>query len=377
MALPPLVDPVAQLTPAEAARTARHHVLFPLGEEGQRRLQAAHVAIVGAGGLGSPALLALAAAGVGRLTVIDDDDVDASNLQRQVMHRTRDIGRAKVDSAVRAGHDLAPECDVVAVRERLTADNAGRILRGADVVIDGSDTFATREIVDAACAAIGVPLVWGVVQEFHAQVTVFWADPPAGAPATRLSDLHPAGAVGNVPTCAEVGVLGALVMQVGSLMATQAILLVAGIGDPLVGRIALVDALRSTTREVPFRASSPATPPPIPRTVPTEVTDAELRGALIRTLVIDVREPSERRDGVIAGSVAIPVAEVLADPSAAAARVRDAADGRDVVTVCAAGVRSARATAALAGAGLTSRSLTGGMRTWSGAVVAPDEGGRA
>src|SRR5687768_217028 len=177
MAFPPLVEPVAELADAERTRTARHRVLAGFGDEAQRRLAGAHVAVVGAGGLGSPAVLALAAAGVGTLTVIDDDVVEASNLQRQVMHRVADVGALKVDSAVRVSADLSPATVVRAVPRRITGDTACEMLAGADVVIDGSDTFETRAAVAAACEELGVPLVWGVVQEFHAQATVFWSAP--------------------------------------------------------------------------------------------------------------------------------------------------------------------------------------------------------
>ncbi|GGF39746.1 molybdopterin/thiamine biosynthesis dinucleotide-utilizing protein [Microbacterium sorbitolivorans] len=364
MALPPLVAPAASLSPAEAARTARHAALYPLGELGQRRLAAARVAIVGAGGLGSPAVLALAAAGVGRLTVIDDDVVDASNLQRQILHRMRDEGRAKVDSAVRAAADLAPECVVEAVRERLTPDNAERLLAGADVVLDGTDTFASRLAVAAACENLGVPLVWGAVQEFTAQVTVFWSRPPAGAPRVVLADLHPGA--GELPTCAEVGVLGSVVLQVGSLMATQAILLIAGIGDPLLGRIALVDALRSTAREVPLLAAAGdgdpaagAADPGAGRADPAPAAADLPAGAV----VVDVREPSERAGGVIPGAVLIPLAELAADE-----RIRFDAP---VVTVCASGVRSRRAAEILAARGTGATSMPGGMAAWTGRVEVP------
>lgn len=378
MVFPPLVEPVAALSEAEAARTARHAALYPLGEEGQRRLAAAHVAIVGAGGLGSPAVLALAAAGVGRITIIDDDVVEASNLQRQVLHRVRDVGAAKTASAVRAARDLAPECDVVEVRERITSDTAEKILAGADVVLDGTDTLETREAVAGACEALGVPLVWGVVQEFHAQITVFWSRPPRGVPPTRLADLYPPGSAGELPTCAAVGVLGALVMHVGSIMSTQAILLIAGIGSPLVGRIALVDGLGSSVREVPLRgraAPSPATPRDrtAPAASPHEIDGRALTARLrdaVAPLVVDVRSAAERAEGSIAGSAWVPVDEVLADPDAAAERLRTEAAGRDVVTVCAAGARSARATAVLAGAGLNSRSLAGGLRAMPAAFAA-------
>ncbi|KQY99233.1 thiamine biosynthesis protein ThiF [Microbacterium sp. Root53] len=373
--LPPLVEPVAALSAAESARTARHHVLAPLGELGQRRLAAAHVAIVGAGGLGSPAVLALAAAGVGTLTVIDDDVVETSNLQRQLLHRMADVGRPKVDSAARAAADLAPEGRVRSVRERLTPENAARLLAGAHVVLDGSDTFDTRLAVAEACDVLGVPLVWGTVQGFDAQVTVFWSAPPAGAAAVRLSDLYPAGSAGDVPTCAQVGVLGSLCLQVGALMATQAITLIAGIGAPLLGRILVIDGLRATQREVPLRGRSPEAAVAAPAASgPARVPPAELAGALgspAAPLVVDVREPDEVRAGTIAGALHVPLGELRADPGAATARVRDAADGRPVVVVCLSGVRSAEGAALLAAHGIDARTLDGGIRTWPEPLVEP------
>ncbi|WP_029149719.1 HesA/MoeB/ThiF family protein [Microbacterium indicum] len=351
MPLPPLVEPVAALSPAESARTARHAALYPLGEAGQRRLAAAHVAIVGAGGLGSPAVLALAAAGVGRLTVIDDDRVEASNLQRQVIHRATDVGEPKVESAVRAARDLAPECVVTPIAERLTGADAARLLAGADVVIDGSDGFATRVDVAAACEALGVPLVWGVVQEFAAQVTVFWSRPPEGAAPVRLADLYPEGSAGEPPSCSEVGVLGALTMQVGSLLATQAILLIAGIGEPLLGRLALIDGLRGTMREVALRAAAPRGTSPAPE--PASRPDAPVT-------YLDVRNPDEWATGVIPGAVLLPLDALLAG---AAARF----DG-PVVAVCASGVRSLHAARVLRDRGVDATSLDGGMAAWTGDV---------
>src|SRR6478735_4383075 len=256
MAFPPLVEPVAELTDAERTRTARHRVLSGFGEIAQRRLAAAHVAVVGAGGLGSPVVLALAAAGVGTLTVIDDDAVEASNLQRQVMHRVQDVGRPKIDSAVRVAADLSPGTVVHPVQAWLTADNARELLAGAHVVVDGTDTFETREAVASACEDLGVPLVWGVVQEFHAQATVFWSAPPAGTPAVRLRDLYPPESVGEVPSCSQVGVLGSLCLQVGAILATEAVKLITGIGEPLLGRVLVIDALRGRTDEVPLRPAA-------------------------------------------------------------------------------------------------------------------------
>ena len=283
MPLPPLVEPVAALSDAERARTARHTRLAGFGEIAQRRLAAARIAVVGAGGLGSPAVLGLAAAGVGELIVIDDDVVEQSNLQRQVLHRLGDVGAPKVDSAVRAAADLSPETAVRAVRERLSLENAAELFAGADLVIDGTDTFETREAVASAAEQLGIPLVWGSVQGFDAQVTVFWNRPPHGVDPVVLSDLYPHGSVGDVPTCADVGVLGALCLQVGSLLATEAIKLVAGIGEPLLGRVLVIDGLRARQHEVRLRAAltdagapaarsrsgrEPRPPPPRPRRAP-------------------------------------------------------------------------------------------------------------
>lgn len=248
----PLVEPVASLAPEELIRTARHAVLLGIGEEGQRRLAAARVAVVGAGGLGSPVLLSLAAAGIGELIVIDDDVVERTNLQRQLMHRVDDIGTAKTASAARAVRDLSP---LTVVREhtvRLTPDNARELFEGADLVVDGSDTFDTREAVAAATESLGIPLVWGAVQEWAAQVTVFWSAPPEGHVPVVLGDLFPPGSAGEPPTCAQVGVLGSLCVQVGGLLATEAIKLITGAGEPLLGRLVVIDALRARHDVLPL-----------------------------------------------------------------------------------------------------------------------------
>lgn len=251
----PLVEPVASLAPEELIRTARHAVLAGIGEEGQRRLAAARIAVVGAGGLGSPVLLSLAAAGVGELVIIDDDVVERTNLQRQLVHRVDDIGTAKTASAARAVRDLSPVTVVHERTVRLTSDNAVDLLEGADLVIDGSDTFDTREAVAAAAETVGIPLVWGAVQEWSAQVTVFWSNPPAGYSPVVLGDLFPPGSVGEPPTCAQVGVLGSLCVQVGGLLATEAIKLVTGAGEPLLGRLVVVDALRARQDVIPLSSA--------------------------------------------------------------------------------------------------------------------------
>ena len=256
MGLPPIVDPVEALSDAELARTARHAALAGFGPIGQRRLAGATVGVVGAGGLGSGALLSLAAAGVGTIVLIDDDTVDVSNLHRQIIHGVGDVGRTKLDSAIESIHAIAPEAVTIAQRVRLDEDNAVSLLRGCHVVLDGSDTMATRTAVADACEELGIPLVWGTVQEWNAQLTVFWSAPPDGVEPIVLRDLVDPVMTGEPPTCAAVGVLGALTVQVGALMATEAIKLVTGAGTPLLGRVLLIDGLGARQREV---ALHPAT----------------------------------------------------------------------------------------------------------------------
>ncbi len=364
MRLPPLVEPVAHLDAHEAERTGRHAVLAGFGEVGQRRLAGAHVAIVGAGGLGAPAVLALAAAGVGQLTVIDDDTVELSNLQRQVMHRIADIGAPKVESAVRVAAELAPAVRVHAVCERLTGANASDLLAAADVVIDGTDTFETRTLVAAACEELGVPLVWGVVQEFAAQVTVFWSRPPEGVEPIVLADLYPPESVGELPSCAAVGVLGALVLQVGSVLSMEAIKLIAGIGEPLFGRVLVIDALRAKYDTLPLRPSrsvvgaetATASVASAARAVIEHITVADLEDALNDgSVILDVREDFEVAGGMIVGARHVPLAEVLADPAAIASV------GERVVVVCHMGIRALRAAEALHANGINAVVLAGGM----------------
>ncbi|PZU40244.1 MAG: hypothetical protein DI573_04705 [Microbacterium sp.] len=375
MRLPPLVEPVDELSENERARTARHIRLAPLGELGQRRLAAAHVAVVGAGGLGSPVILALAAAGVGTLTVIDDDIVEASNLQRQVIHSLAALGQPKVDSARAVIAGLSPQTRVVTRNTRLSEANAADLLHGADLVIDGSDTFDTREAVAAATEALGIPLVWGTVQEFDGQVTVFWASPPPGATPVRLADLYPSGSVGDVPTCADVGVLGALCLQIGSLMATEAIKLITGIGEPLLGRVLVIDGLRARQREVPLAPSTaraaPASTPASTHATDTAPTasphiDAVTLAALIEggttPDLVDVREAHELERGAITGIRHIPLADLLADPAGAAPPPHASTP---TVVICQVGVRARRAADALRAVGVDAVVLTGGMDAWA------------
>lgn len=361
MPLPPLVEPVAELTAFERGRTSRHTRLAGFGDLAQRRLRASHVAVVGAGGLGSPVVLALAAAGVGTLTIIDDDVVEVSNLQRQVIHRMCDEGAAKTASAARAAADLSPETTVRAVDERLGRDTAARLLGSAHLVIDGTDTFETRLAVAGACEELGLPLVWGTVQGFDGQVTVFWSSPPHGTPAVRLADLYPGDTVGELPSCSDVGVLGAFCLQVGSLMATEAIKLLTGIGDPLLGRVLVLDALRARQTEVPLRpargGSVTAPAEPMSGTVIPALTAAELRQAQAAgARLVDVREPWETADGGVPGSHEVPLDALLADPRAAGPG--------PLVLICARGVRARRAADALLAVGIDASVLDGGLAAW-------------
>ena len=252
MARPPLVPPGPELSPEERTRYARHLILPGLGADGQRRLRAARVLVVGAGGLGSPALLYLAAAGVGTLGVVDDDVVDTTNLQRQVVHGVDDVGRAKVDSAADAVAAVSPATTVVRHRDRLDVVNAMDVLADYDLVLDGADNFPTRYLVGDACARLGIPHVWGSVYRFDGQVSVWWAgEGPCYACVFPVQPPPDA-----VPSCAVGGVLGAVCASIGSVMATEAVKLVTGSGEPLVGRLLVHDALRQAWDTVPVRADA-------------------------------------------------------------------------------------------------------------------------
>ncbi|PFG21022.1 ThiF family adenylyltransferase [Serinibacter salmoneus] len=365
MALPPIVEPAPSLSAAEAERTARHTRMPELGEIGQRRLAAARVLVLGAGGLGAPALLYLAAAGVGEIGVIDDDDVDASNLHRQVIHGTGDVGEPKTASAARRMREVAPQVRVTELRTRLVPENAADLLRGWDVVLDGTDTFATRYLVADTCADLGVPLVWGSVLRFDAQVSVFWSTPPAPAVPVGLRDLFPAPpAPGTVPSCAEAGVLGALCGMVGSMMATEAVKLITGIGEALLGRVAVVDGLAMRVHEVPLVPSSSS-----PRGFsgvggegeavgPPSAQPFDGAGALV-----DVREGPEFREDALAGAVHLSVAEVEQTARRGPTALRELLIMRGVDpdapvrTYCSAGIRATRAARALQAAGVRAEAL--------------------
>jgi adenylyltransferase/sulfurtransferase len=340
-------------------------LLGRIGVDGQRRLRNARVLVVGAGGLGAPVLQYLAAAGVGTLGIVDDDTVEVSNLQRQVIHRTADVGRAKVDSARDAVAALDPDIRVVVHGTRLTSENADEILRGYDVVVDGTDNFPTRYLVNDACVRLGLPEVWGSVLRFDAQTTVFWAR--AGV---QLRDLFPSPpAPDEVPSCAEAGVLGALCGQIGSIMATEVVKLVTGTGEPLLGRVLVVDALRGRWTEVPL-APARTVPDPIPEAPPMSDVPVVTATELVRRLaaresgaddflLIDVREPAEHEQAAIPGAVLVPLGTVF-DGSALAHLPRDT----QIVVHCQVGGRSLTAASILRDAGFDAVNVEGGIQAW-------------
>lgn len=365
----PLVEPAGPLDDAARDRYARQLALPGIGEPGQRRLAAARVLVVGAGGLGTPVLAALAAAGVGTIGVVDDDLVETTNLQRQLLHGTSDVGRPKTASAREAMLEINPTTTVREHRERLTSENADRLLADYDVVVDGSDNFATRYLVADAAERRGIPTVWGAVLGFTGQVSVFW--PPHG-PGYR--DLHPDVPAGAA-TCQTGGVLGMVCHAVGALLAAETVKLVTGAGTTLLGRLLLFDALAATWRTLtvtadPGRgapaetASRPAGDRTGGRTHASPRQGVVTPGALGRELaaggrgpvVIDVREPDET-DGVLPGSLRVPHGLVPTSPEVAALDVDE-----PVVTVCASGVRAAQAAALLADRGFRDvRSLAGAV----------------
>jgi molybdopterin/thiamine biosynthesis adenylyltransferase/rhodanese-related sulfurtransferase len=379
-----LVEPVAELTAQQQRRYARQLLLPGIGELGQRRLLASSVLVVGAGGLGSPVLLYLAAAGVGTIGIVDDDRVDISNLQRQVVHASADEGRSKTGSAAARIRALNPEVTVVEHDVRLTAANAAQVIGGYDVVVDGSDTFETRYLVSDTCEALGKAEVWGSVLRFDGQVGVFWS--PHG-PTYR--DLHPEPPPdGAVPSCADVGVSGALCGTIGSLMAGEVLKLVTGHGRPLIGRVLIHDALGGSFRELRVRpdprrprvavstTGKPGSQQPRieqprieqprieqPRTAAVSVTELDRLTRTERVLVVDVRDAAEAAAFRLPQAIAVPL-EDFADPDVVE-RLVERADGRRLVTVCPAGRRSAAAARVLRAAGADDAvHLEGGLRAW-------------
>ncbi|MGZ4533534.1 MAG: adenylyltransferase/sulfurtransferase MoeZ, partial [Mycobacteriaceae bacterium] len=257
--LPPLVEPAAELTKEEIARYSRHLIIPDVGMDGQKRLKNARVLVIGAGGLGSPALLYLAAAGVGTLGIVDFDIVDESNLQRQVIHGQSDIDKPKAVSAKESILEINPLVNVVLHQVRLESDNVLDIFRDYDLIVDGTDNFATRYLVNDAAVLTGKPYVWGSIYRFEGQASVFWEDAPNGL-GLNYRDLYPeAPPAGMVPSCSEGGVLGILCASIGAIMGTEAIKLIMGIGETLLGRLMVYDALDMTYRTIKLRKDPEAT----------------------------------------------------------------------------------------------------------------------
>ena len=357
------------LSPAELRRYARQTLLPGFGAEGQRRLRDASVLIVGLGGLGSPVALYLAAAGVGHLRLLDPDTVALSNLHRQVLYTTDDLGRAKHLAAREHLRRVNPEIEVEATGERLDASNADALIGSVDVVADGTDTFATRYLVNDASVRAGVPNAFASIRQFDGQASVFGV---RGGPCYRclFPDPPPAGAV---PSCAEGGVLGVLPGLLGLIQATEVIKLIAGIGEPLVGRLLLVDALGARTRELrvdpdpacPVCRTAALAPSPLrPMSSVPEISVHDLkarRDAGDAPFVLDVRQPDEYEGANIGGAL-IPLGELPG-------RLDELEDHRDddlLVVHCRSGARSAQAVQLLQAAGFSNaRNLKGGIHAWS------------
>jgi len=368
-------DPLAAFSPAERVRYARHFAMPSVGPEGQARLRAGSVAIVGLGGLGSPAALYLAAAGVGRMGLFDFDVVEASNLHRQVLHGTGAVGESKLASATARLHDLNPDIALETHAVRLDASNALALLGEYDIVLDGSDNFATRYVVNDACVLLGKPDVYGSIFRFEGQVTVFDA---RRGPCYRC--LHPAPPpAGVAPSCAEAGVLGILPGVIGTLQATEAIKLLLGQGEPLIGRMLLYDALGAKFHEMTIAKNAacamcgasptitelrnePNSCEPTAEAGDFEISARDLaarRAANGRLVLLDVREPFEHAICRIDGAVLIPLA-TLPD------WLGDLDRGADIAVYCHHGQRSALATQFLRAHGFPkARNLAGGIDAWS------------
>jgi molybdopterin/thiamine biosynthesis adenylyltransferase/rhodanese-related sulfurtransferase len=360
-------------TQAETRRYSRHLLLPEFGEAGQAKLRAARVLIVGAGGLGSPASLYLAAAGVGVLGLVDFDTVDETNLQRQILYGTADVGHPKLAAAEARLRDVNPLIAIERIDQPFAAGNARQLVDAFDVVVDGTDNFPTRYLVNDACVMTGTPNVYGSVSRFEGQAAVFAAP---GGPCYRCLHPEPPPA-GLIPNCGEGGVLGVLPGLIGTIQATEAIKLIAGIGEPLVGRLLLYDALAMRLREIVLPrdpecpvcsdratirelvAYEPVCEPA--RDEEDQMTVDQLRAwrreGRVHAL-IDVREPFEHEAASISGDELIPLGTVAAEID------RLPAD-RPIVVYCRSGARSARVVAMLRSAGLDAHNLVGGILAWA------------
>ena len=388
MSLPPLVEPAPELTNDEVRRYSRHLIIPDVGMDGQKRLKNAKVLVIGAGGLGSPALLYLAAAGVGTIGIAEFDEVDESNLQRQVIHGQSDVGKSKALSAKESIAETNPYVNVVLHEERLDNDNVMQVFEGYDLIIDGTDNFATRYMVNDAAYFLGIPYVWGSIYRFDGQASVFAPKLVDDAPCYRCLYPEPPPP-GMVPSCAEGGVLGVLCASIGSIQVNEAIKLLTGIGDPLVGKLMIYDALEMEYRKLKVRkdpncalcGENPTVTELIDYdtfcgALSEEAADAAADSTIsvvqlehmlkereegIRDFVlIDVREPNEYDINRIPGAVLIPKGEFL-NGSALETLPSD----KQVVMHCKTGVRSAETLAIVKGAGYADAvHVGGGVVAW-------------
>ncbi len=373
--LPPLVDPADSLSKAEVERYSRHLIIPDVGMIGQKRLKNAKVLVVGAGGLGSPALLYLTAAGVGTLGILDFDVVDESNLQRQVIHGQSDVGKSKAVSAAESVAEINPFVEVILHTDRLESSNALEIFAGYDLILDGTDNFATRYLVNDACVLLNKPYVWGSIFRFEGQVSLFWAEY-----GPQYRDLYPEPPPpGMVPSCAEGGVLGVLCASIGSIMVTEAIKLITGIGETLLGRLMVYDALEMTYRTVKIRrdpAGEPITElidyDAFCGAVSEQAADAAASHTISATqlkqkmdageafTLIDVREQNEFEIVSIPGAVLIPKGDIMSGEALSLIP-----QDKPVILHCKSGARSAEALAVLHKAGFSDAvHVGGGVLAW-------------
>ena len=397
MSLPALVEPAAELTTEEVRRYSRHLIIPDVGMTGQKRLKNAKVLVIGAGGLGSPALLYLAAAGVGTLGVAEFDEVDESNLQRQIIHGQSDIGKSKAVSARESIAEANPYVEVILHEERLDNDNVMGVFEGYDLIVDGTDNFATRYLVNDAAYFLGIPYVWGSIYRFDGQASVFWPsatdEKGEGIEAPCYRCLYPEPPPpGMVPSCAEGGVLGVLCAAIGSIQVNEASKVLTGIGDPAVGKLVIYDALELEWRKLKVRkdpacalcGDNPTVTGLIDYeafcgAISEEAVDAAA-GSTISVVqlehllkereegtrdfvLVDVREPNEYEINQIPGSVLIPKGDFLNGHAIAQLPPVDA--GKQVVMYCKTGVRSAETLAIAKGAGYADAvHVGGGVVAW-------------
>ncbi len=385
MSLPPLVEPAAELTVDEVRRYSRHLIIPDVGMAGQKRLKNAKVLCVGAGGLGSPALMYLAAAGVGTLGIVEFDTVDESNLQRQIIHNQSDINRPKVDSAADTVKGINPYVNVIKHEVRLDSTNVMEIFAQYDLIVDGTDNFATRYLVNDACVLLNKPYVWGSIYRFDGQASVFWSE---HGPCYRCLYPEPPPP-GMVPSCAEGGVLGVLCASIGSIQVTEAIKVLTGIGDPLVGSLIVYDALEMTYRKIKVRkdpncavcsenptvtelidyeafcgaVSNDAAEAVVDSTINVKQLDEMLKARERGEkdfILIDVREPNEYDIVSIPGSVLIPKDKFLMGDA-----LVNLPTDKQIVLHCKVGGRSAEVLAAVKGAGFKDAiHVGGGVLAW-------------